>query len=137
MAALTFNKLAFLVNVILVFCIFRLVVSAPNVNIVSYECSNRLYDAGSTFSFTLETVLTDLKIHTATAGYDYYGSSCPAGGSLVYGHGVCSESLSMADCNLCMNTAYWNVLNKCSLRMGAQMQLQDCRMRYEDYEFKE
>ncbi|KAL3727931.1 hypothetical protein ACJRO7_032643 [Eucalyptus globulus] len=79
----------------------------------------------------LWNVLDDLMLHTSK-DYNYYAKyhSC-------YGHAACFGALAKSNCDDCVDYAKDFLHDECDLSHGAQVQLQDCRMRYEDYPFIE
>lgn len=88
--------------------------------------------------FTLQamkTVVETVVEETSKAEMlDYYTGNTVAG---VYAHGVCTRTLSSDECAYCMKSAYQQLLVNCSTQhIGAQINLRDCRLRYEIYLFR-
>ncbi|KAI4339558.1 hypothetical protein MLD38_024487 [Melastoma candidum] len=53
-----------------------------------------------------------------------------------YGRGSCSISLTPDGCHACMQSAFDQLFGKCSRHgAGAQIELKDCKLRYEEYDF--
>lgn len=61
---------------------------------------------------------------------DYYAAS-PFTGGIASGHGACNGELSEADCSSCMLVAHDQISFACDRRVGGQVQLKDCRLRFE------
>ncbi|KAI4385215.1 hypothetical protein MLD38_003269 [Melastoma candidum] len=61
----------------------------------------------------------------------YYAMRCeyPNSVSRVYGRSSCKEALSPDDCTSCLQHALDNLFIACSHNIGAQIQLEDCRVR--------
>ncbi|KAI4310790.1 hypothetical protein MLD38_035740 [Melastoma candidum] len=92
----------------------------------------------------VKDVIHDVLEHTANtkAGNNYYAhqlcyrqeEQCD-GFQELYGHGECTVTLSAEDCKTCLGEANRQLFDQCTERMGAQIQLMDCRLRYEKYDF--
>lgn len=102
-----------------------------------YSCNGNTYDANGPIAAGVESVLKDLVDYTPTLGYDFYDNYFDPTGVHVYGHGFCQGTLSSIDCGSCILTAVNQIHSLCPLRVGAQLQLTDCRIRYELYSFSE
>ncbi|OWM63855.1 antifungal protein ginkbilobin-like protein [Punica granatum] len=95
-----------------------------------YDNDHGTYDRGMRF------VLGRLTTDTSHVGYDYYiASPGPPIYDYVYARGVCEDKLTQEYCDSCMRVAVANVVNYCYMSTGAQIQLGDCYVRYEDYPF--
>lgn len=123
-----------ILTLVVLFAVCSRVRGNPDVTILYTACSYSTYDLNDPYRITMKTVLIDLVQMTPKMGYNYYEKS-PWVGTPVYGHGACNGVLSYVDCGQCMSTAFTNVLNICPYRIGGQVQLQDCRIRYENYSF--
>lgn len=55
--------------------------------------------------------------------------------AIAYGHVSCSSRLTNLDCATCENYAKSYLINACYRGIGAQTELVDCLMRYEQYLF--
>lgn len=56
----------------------------------------------------------------------------------VYGHRACAGFLTVQEyCRDCMVSTKTQLRDVCTHSIGAQVQLQDCRIRYEKLEFRE
>ncbi|KAL3725580.1 hypothetical protein ACJRO7_030586 [Eucalyptus globulus] len=73
---------------------------------------------------------------TADSGYNKY---CQSTGddNKCYGHAVCNGAISHPDCTTCLSEAWKYIFDDCTYSIGAQVQLKDCRFRYEHYPFTE
>ncbi|KAI4386933.1 hypothetical protein MLD38_004806 [Melastoma candidum] len=67
----------------------------------------------------------------------FYGGWCPHDvfSPYVYGYGFCRKELSSNDCGDCIDAAKDSLFRECTNRVGAQVELQDCGIRYENYKF--
>lgn len=83
----------------------------------------------------MTSVMKDSVIQTPTNGYDYYNFFSGPNGVVAYGHGACYGGLSPLDCFVCLNTCMHRLSRECGYSIGAQVQLKDCRMRYENDPF--
>ncbi|KAI4369272.1 hypothetical protein MLD38_017732 [Melastoma candidum] len=86
----------------------------------------------------LGAVIIEVLAHTpnGTASNNYYTHWGPFQNiSDIYSHGECTPTLSDDDCKSCMNEAYHQLFYGCERKIAAQIQLKDCRLRYELYEF--
>ncbi|KAF8019889.1 hypothetical protein BT93_G0548 [Corymbia citriodora subsp. variegata] len=109
---------------------------APNTAVVSSSCNSRTYTAYSPYDFNLRQVLSYITYKTADSGYSAFTES-DVNGDPCYGHGACYGGLTHPDCTSCLKTAASNLWDGCPMRVGGQIQLQDCRIRYENYPFSE
>lgn len=105
----------------------RPVNSAPDIGQVYFICGDR-YDVSSPFKRSVNYILSDTVAQTPNRGYDYYTSS-PWPDTSAYGHGACNGAISGVDCRACLGVAFPKTLNECPLRVGAQLQLRDCRIK--------
>lgn len=104
----------------------------PDTTVLSTTC-NPTKDTGHDAMWTLSYLLQVLVTDTPKANnYDLYNDN-----SGWYGHGVCSTTLSAEDCRTCMDSVRKDTSDSCPNSVGAQVQLQDCRLRYENYPFQE
>ncbi|KAI4386936.1 hypothetical protein MLD38_004809 [Melastoma candidum] len=90
-----------------------------------YECA---------VNTAITAILKYTKGHTSN-GYIYGGKCSDGGQAYVYGYGFCRSELSAEDCNNCMADAKDSLFKECTHSVGAQVELQDCRIRYENYRF--
>lgn len=74
----------------------------------------------------VDHVVNNLVSNTPNMGYDCYNT---------YGHAACGGRLIKEDCTTCLNAAIENFCNP--YRTGNQVQLYDCRIRFENYPFVE
>ncbi|KAL3729806.1 hypothetical protein ACJRO7_026897 [Eucalyptus globulus] len=107
---------------------------ATNTTMLNRICDGQQYYPHGPYGNTVNAVLDDLSANTATHGYNYYGSFL----NLYFqfwGHGACNNMLGQSDCTSCINSTRQQLFQVCSYSVGAQIQLQDCRVRYEIYSF--
>ncbi|KAL3753258.1 hypothetical protein ACJRO7_000624 [Eucalyptus globulus] len=117
--------------------VFKFVQGGPDTTMVNKICNGNVYGSSDPYANSVSYVLEDLATVTANhPGYDYYTQS-PYVEATAYGHALCSASLSFTDCGTCVSSAKSQILSNCPNSIGVQMQLQDCRMRYENYPFSE
>ncbi|OWM77899.1 hypothetical protein CDL15_Pgr018468 [Punica granatum] len=109
----------------------------PNTKEQYIHCSPNKYEYPDLYGQSMTWVIADLQQQTSKSEYNYYNRSPWNNGYVCYGHGTCNGALSAADCADCLCEAYKRILTKCENSYGAQLQLQDCRMRYEQYPFIE
>ncbi|XP_031375428.1 antifungal protein ginkbilobin-like protein [Punica granatum] len=135
------EKIAIIVALVL-FCICfevakcfsqRLYLGAPNTTLLSRFCSNEKTGDGSRYPVAVGFMLLEI-LNTAMKGHNYY-TTTHFFGAIVYGHGACNGQLEQLNCNDCLNAAEEALA--CDSSVGAQVQLQDCRIRYENYPFIE
>lgn len=120
-------------------CNNHLVRGSPVTTVVNILCSNVEYDFYDPYGSSVNYVLTDVGIHTPTVDpppYEYYSIS-PWASNVAYGYGACNGFLSESDCHDCLSTAFVTVIGSCQQNTGAQVQLVDCVIRYENYPFQE
>lgn len=107
----------------------------PNTSLLHGACSLATYNRGDPYMYSLQYVLQDLSTRTpALRGYNYYTQS-PYPAAVSYGHAECNTALSYTDCNTCMNILVKQIIDRCYATVGAELVLQDCQMRYEQYLF--
>ncbi|XP_030550334.1 antifungal protein ginkbilobin-like protein [Rhodamnia argentea] len=114
-------------------CIIR---SNPEVTFVDKLCNEAQFWYWDDYDNAFYAVLQDLRSNTAGNGFNYSTQSS-VNGAKCFGHGVCNGALTQADCTSCMGSAYDEVQRECPRSIGAQLQLHDCRLRYEQYSFTE
>ncbi|KAF7847467.1 hypothetical protein BT93_L2940 [Corymbia citriodora subsp. variegata] len=113
----------------------NVVKGAPHTGIVSWACNSGSYSSGDPYPNSVAYVLEDMATVTLNdANYNYYTAS-PYPTATAYGHAVCSQALSYSDCGICMSSVKSQILAICPDGLGAQVELEDCRMRYENYSF--
>ncbi|KAF8040846.1 hypothetical protein BT93_B2925 [Corymbia citriodora subsp. variegata] len=116
---------------------FNFVRADPDTTMVNKICNGNVYGSSDPYANSVSYVLEDMATVTANPpGYNYYTES-PYAEATAYGHAVCNAALSFTDCATCMSSAKSQILSNCPNSIGVQMQLQDCRMRYENYPFTE
>lgn len=118
------------------FCIRTDVKGDPDLWLVYKICNGIKYQWGDTYGTRVESVLQDLVHETQYHGYSYYSHDTYSGQG-CYGHAACNGALSQDDCFSCLFAARDRLKEVCPLDTGAQLQLRDCRIRYENYQFSE
>ncbi|KAI4341777.1 hypothetical protein MLD38_026461 [Melastoma candidum] len=89
-----------------------------------------------TVSFAVEYVIYEITTNTPNQdGHEYYVDKYLDSDWTIRGHGVCTCTLSAADCSDCLAEAAKKLDEECRRSIGAQVQLEDCRIRYEKYHF--
>ncbi|KAL3753256.1 hypothetical protein ACJRO7_000622 [Eucalyptus globulus] len=117
--------------------VFNFVRGDPDTTLINKICNGNVYGSGDPYANSVSYILEDMATVTANhPGYDYYTNS-PYAEATAYGHAVCNAVLSFTDCGTCVSSAKIQILYNCPNSIGVQMQLQDCRMRYENYPFSE
>lgn len=107
----------------------------PDTSATSATYNQVKYQASDPFAYSLSYVLSALKTMTPNhPGYNYFITS-PYPEALAYGHAFCNQGLSYPDCATCVSYVKAHLLNNCPSSIGAQLVLQDCRLRYEQYPF--
>ncbi|KAL3727883.1 hypothetical protein ACJRO7_032601 [Eucalyptus globulus] len=104
----------------------------PDTTEVYHICNGEKCWSFDEFVVDRARVLDYLSDGTATNNYNYYAES-----SSCYGHGVCNGALTQSDCSDCILAAENALIDTCDYSIGAQIQLKDCRVRYEAYPFSE
>ncbi|OWM78070.1 hypothetical protein CDL15_Pgr018639 [Punica granatum] len=118
-----------------IFFIFCMVRGEPNTDEIYYHCNDNKFRYEDPYFESVKDVTNQVQDQTPSHGYDYYANS--PGPYVCYGHGVCNRGLSTEDCSSCMFAARDSILYRCYYSYGAQVQLHDCRIRYEQYPFSE
>lgn len=109
-------------------CVCFLDVNGADTTLV-YRICNGQRSSAAFFVHKMETISHLIK-NTPDTGYDYYYIFYDA-----YGHAACNGKITKEDCTSCLKSARDQ---DCTPgRVGAQIQLQDCRIRYENYPFVE
>ncbi|KAI4369271.1 hypothetical protein MLD38_017731 [Melastoma candidum] len=135
-------------NVVIVFlavgflCVLFVVVEALDVHLIRTLCNEEVFKSEGYSHQRVVELIHDILVHTpnATAGNNYYvHKTCDKEERLcgdfqdIYGHGKCNATVSEDDCRTCLGVAYEQMFLECPNRIGAQIQLKDCRLRYEKY----
>ncbi|KAI4319498.1 hypothetical protein MLD38_033087 [Melastoma candidum] len=100
-------------------------------------CSGKLYpEPGNIYGTGVEDAISNVISNTAKAAYhEYYLKESLGASGFIYAHGQCTETLTEDDCHDCLHEARHQMFDECTHSVGAQTQLMDCRLRYEDYAF--
>lgn len=104
--------------------------------IVYKLCNVIKFRFGSTYGNQVDSVLQDLVYKTTDNGFDYYRRSTVLDQG-CYGHAACNGALLHYDCFTCLISVGYDIRDGCPENTGAQVQLKDCRIRYENYYFIE
>lgn len=67
----------------------------------------------------------------------YYSMGCYTRTTYVYGRSSCQKTLSPDECSSCMKQAHDELFKECTHSIGAQVELANCRIRYENYPFND
>lgn len=130
-----FNLLRVLAISIACFSACSIIRAKADSTLVSCTCNDDSFPQDGPFSRSLNFVLGDVAVMTPER-YDYYDQS-PWPAETAYGHGACNSAVTYYTCEDCITTAYYEVINRCVMKYGGQVQLTDCRIRYESYPFTE
>lgn len=118
-------------------CSCSVIKGGPDETVVYTICSDYYFESWG-FDNLVHDVLKDVVDGTQDdPSYSCYASNDQIIYSEVFGHGACNGILTQDDCYTCMRRAKDLILDSCHLHIGAQLQLQDCRIRYEKYYFYE
>ena len=124
----SFQKLATILIVVLCSC--NVVKGDPNETLVYKICNE---DSSSTWAYNhvLNDLLQDIVNHTSHSGFNYYSEKDELLTLPCYGHGGCNGLLTPPDCHTCLGDAKNLIQKLCHFSCSAQLQLRDCRIRYE------
>lgn len=130
----SFHKIATALIALLSSC--SVVNGGPDETVVYTLCNST---AINNFGFDnlVHDVLEDIVENTSVPGYSYYSSNDQIIYSKCFGHGACNGKLTREDSDTSMRRARDLILHSCFHHIGAQLQLQDCRTRFEQYYFYE
>lgn len=107
----------------------------PNTRTAYTICNRQVYRDEDLYQVSINDVLYHLQNKTVFNGHDYYYSSpWPGPTPICYGHSACNGQITHDDCSKCMAVALQQITDQCPEVIGAQIQLVDCRARYEQYE---
>ncbi|XP_048135621.1 antifungal protein ginkbilobin-like protein [Rhodamnia argentea] len=122
----SFHKTATIIIVVLCSC--NVLKGDPDETVVSKICNG---DTGTTWSYNdlVNDLLQDLVDHTPGSGFNYYKEKDEFLTNSCYGHGACNGLLTPPDCHKCLGDAKELIQKDCHFSVGAQVQLQDCRIR--------
>ncbi|KAL3725215.1 hypothetical protein ACJRO7_030256 [Eucalyptus globulus] len=108
---------------------------APDTSETFRACNLATYQNSDAFASNLTWLLSILESWGPDEiNYDLYVMS-PNQEAVAYGHAACNLVLSLDDCSLCLSYANRQVLAECPMSIGARLELQDCKVRYEQYSF--
>ncbi|EXB39360.1 hypothetical protein L484_025055 [Morus notabilis] len=112
--------------------------SSPDTKVKKFLCNLSTYKAGDPFATSLAYVLDELKFATPDhENYDFilFFDIYPNPNAFAYGHDSCDQDLTSSDCSECFSAAKKVTVRSCPNRIGAQVVLLDCEIRYEQYPF--
>ncbi|PKU80539.1 antifungal protein ginkbilobin-like protein [Dendrobium catenatum] len=102
----------------------------------SFVCNLVKYTVGDEFSGNVESLLYDLaELGQYEPGKNYYENYPFRGSQVAYGRSTCSGSLTVDDCYSCLLKAVVAVKNWCYMAIGGQVEVGECDLRYEQYDF--
>lgn len=99
-----------------------------------YTICNNEQIPNTVYETAISQVLGKVVEETPYKDFNYYTESA---WSIVYGHAACNRKLKIVGCSSCLDSAGSQLLDLCPNSIGAQIQLRDCRVRYEVYAFSE
>lgn len=105
-------------------------------HVESMICNGEHFEMYSPLDVASGSVLFNLQLHTPSSGFNYY-TSFQDRDVTAYGHAACNGQLTVDACVQCLEAAVNILYFPCRYSVGAQIQLQDCRVRYENYAFTE
>ncbi|KAI4378819.1 hypothetical protein MLD38_016248 [Melastoma candidum] len=125
------SSLGSIISLVFLLHLVSLFVVAADIDtkLLSRTCNGEVYPFGSDYAVALKETMEDLYFNVPKSSVlDYY---CRHTYSTVtlYGHGVCTSSLSPHDCEECIGSAGYQLFEECTHSIGAQVQLMDCRLR--------
>ncbi|KAI4341778.1 hypothetical protein MLD38_026462 [Melastoma candidum] len=97
------------------------------------------------YKYLIGEVLSDVvQMTPLDYGMDYYNEKVIDGtepsGEIIHltirGHGVCTTTLASEECSNCLQEAVKDLNLLCPDNVGGQIQLEDCRIRFENYHFR-
>ncbi|KAI4370321.1 hypothetical protein MLD38_018684 [Melastoma candidum] len=112
------------------------IVSGSDNDYLSRICNGETFPSQWHEKYYPETLVQKIVDNTPDAdGYEYYTTDKYYSVDF-FGHGVCIEGMPREDCSACLKAARDNLWSNCTKwSVGAQIQLQGCRIRYEKYHF--
>ncbi|GLJ38392.1 hypothetical protein SUGI_0781760 [Cryptomeria japonica] len=116
-----------------------------NYTFLSALDTNRWYDLVNVnnntdiyFNAAIRNLLADLSSRAPASPIKFaLGSSVLSSSLSIYGMEMCWRDMSKGDCASCLSKGYEEVLSISSQRMGAQVFMGSCTLRYEIYPFAE
>ncbi|KAI4324579.1 hypothetical protein MLD38_030054 [Melastoma candidum] len=115
-------------------CFFVPAKTVPNIEIINRQCFNQLVSEVGDAERAINDVFDKLLSDTITNGYNYKFQDV-VGDDHIWGNAACNGNLPPDDCTKCLDIAKDYILQLCGFAGGAHCKLQDCRLRYEPYEF--
>lgn len=138
------KHVAVIISIVIALCFVFEVVTCyylhlgdPDVTVVACGCSVQKYSTDDTdYDTSVTNVMTNLVDDTPGNDDSYVVDVWPE--FTVFGHGTCNPWLSDSACTACIYIAAKQLTQvSCPMSVGARLQLVDCRIRYEDYQFTE
>lgn len=105
-------------------------------NVVSRTCNGQHFREFSSYDAAVGGLMHDLVLNTPSNGFNRYTVD-EVDGARAYGHAACNGEITKDDCGQCLDGAVTYIRSYCGLSIGAQLQVRDCRVRYENYYFTE
>ncbi|OWM88876.1 hypothetical protein CDL15_Pgr020830 [Punica granatum] len=108
----------------------------PNTDELDWSCNAEEMDPNGPDPHVVSDLLQFIYSQTPDSGDNFYAEA-EAPTRVYYGRAACNGELSHEDCKKCLEDCYYRVFHHCKYKMGGQVKLEDCRMRYEDYPFSD
>lgn len=111
----------------------------PDTPFVYSICSKENYPQDTPYLNSVGYILDMIVWLTSSEGCDYYPETPKSDLSHYYceGHGACNGALEHEDCYPCLSSTKQRIIDACRLAIRAQIQLEDCRIRYDNHNFVE
>ncbi|XP_039169175.1 antifungal protein ginkbilobin-like protein [Eucalyptus grandis] len=117
-------------------CICNHASGKPDLDVVSFICSDTLFLGTDVYRASVLEVVLQLQVGTPACGNNYHFQST-SNGDTCYGRGACDGAFAPWDCEMCLNFAGNYLGVRCPQSVEVTLQLQDCRIRFESYSFVE
>ncbi|KAI0510433.1 hypothetical protein KFK09_011035 [Dendrobium nobile] len=103
----------------------------------SFVCNLDKFFTYDPFAYSLAHLLDELvEFGSVEPGENFYHKTHDDNiGSPAYGRSSCSGSLTVHDCHSCLKLAVKAMKRWCHMAIGGQVELGECGLRYEQYEF--
>lgn len=114
-------------------------VNGLNTTEVYKRCNGNSYAYSDKYADNVGDVVFNLPGITSHNGYNGYYKSPNNDNDVAhcYGRAACEGHLSWRDCESCLEAMVMYLTSECRFRVGVEFWLQDCRMRYENYDFSD
>ncbi|KAL8109694.1 hypothetical protein AgCh_025697 [Apium graveolens] len=126
-----------MVEVLAVVMVIERVISDPQANLLSQECSQYEYYTYNTFELysNLNATLAQLRRQISVGKAHFATAKLARTTNPVHSMVQCRNSLPTADCVACFDVAALDILKSCSLAYGARVIYDGCFLRYELHSF--